>query len=206
MTLREKYLKWFMLICLIITSLDLAAQRPMRRPPPARQPQPSSDMPLSNSLKDRLWYGGSIALGFTGNNFESLFLIGVAPMVGYKITPQFSVGPRVEFNYTYYKTIFFGGGPVTSYNLFSGGIGPFARYKFFNILFAQLEYQVEWAQFPTGLPDGSKSVSTFDNLFIGLGYNAGGGEILILYNLLDQSARNSLDLPINIRFGFTINF
>lgn len=202
MRLRSLGIRCLVTSIVLLFALEVYCQRPMRRPS-SRQPQ-TTQSETGKTLKERLWYGGNVALGFSGNNIESVFLIGLAPMVGYKITPNFSVGPRVDFNYTYYKRQVFG--PVISYNLYSGGIGPFARYKFFNILFLHTEYQIEWAQFPSLNFDGTKETQIFNNLFVGLGYNAGGGEILILYNLFDQTSRNTLGMPISIRFGFTINF
>lgn len=191
---------------LLIFTNDLVSQTPIRRPRTTPQRDRVDDRQTQPSdFKSKLWYGGNINLGFQGNNFESLFNIGLAPMVGYKITPEFSIGPRVELIYSYYKVA--AGPSILRYNLYGGGIGPFARYKFFKMLFFHLEYQLEYAQFPSISPlDGSKNSQFFNNTFVGLGYNAGGGEILLLYNLSDQQSRNTLGMPISIRFGFTLNF
>lgn len=193
------------LLILIVTS-EVISQTPIRRPRTTPQrDRVDESQKKSSDFKSKLWYGGNINLGFQGNNFESIFNIGLAPMVGYKITPEFSVGPRVEINYSYYKVA--AGPSILRYNLYSGGIGPFARYKFFQMLFFHVEYQLEYAQFPSINPiDGSKESRFFNNAFVGLGYNAGGGEILLLYNLLDQQSRNTLGMPISLRFGFTLNF
>lgn len=193
------------LLILIVTS-EVISQTPIRRPRTTPQ-RDRVDEPQKKAtdFKSKLWYGGNINLGFQGNNFESIFNIGLAPMVGYKITPAFSIGPRVEINYSYYKVA--AGPSILRYNLYSGGIGPFARYKFFKMLFFHVEYQLEYAQFPSINPfDGSKESQFFNNTFVGLGYNAGGGEILLLYNLSDQQSRNTLGMPISLRFGFTLNF
>jgi len=192
---------------LLLFTHDLMSQTPIRRPSttPQRDRTDEPQRKPPSDFKSRLWYGGNLMGGFQGNNFESLFTIGVAPMVGYKVTPEFSIGPRVEFIYSYYKVA--AGPQILRYNLYSGGIGPFARYKFFKMLFFHVEYQLEYAQFPSISPfDGSKNSQFFNNAFVGLGYNAGGGEILVLYNLLQQDGRNTLQMPFSLRFGFTINF
>jgi hypothetical protein len=69
-----------------------------------------------------LWYGGGLLLGFNGINNASIFSLGVSPMVGYKITPAISVGPRVEFILSSYKQI---GYQATSLYDFDAGL--FAR-------------------------------------------------------------------------------
>ena len=57
----------------------------------------------SGGLGHKLWYGGGFNLGFSGNSFQSLFQIGISPMVGYKITEEFSVGPRASVQYNYFR-------------------------------------------------------------------------------------------------------
>ncbi len=169
----------------------------------------------TKSFTDRLWYGGNINLGFQGTNTYNIFFFGISPMAGYKITEEFSVGPRVEVFYTYYRAFvfsqngYFNAHPVS----FSGGI--FTRYKFFNQFFGHLEYNLEKAVFLESrggdfVVDGDRlsTVSEyFDNFYIGLGYTSGGrfgSEISILYNVIQDS--QSLDLPISIRIGFNYNF
>ena len=170
----------------------------------------------TKSFTDRLWYGGNINLGFQGTNNYNVFFFGISPMAGYKITEEFSVGPRLEVFYTYYKAFVwrensnFTAHPIS----FSGGI--FTRYKFFNQFFGHLEYNKEKTTFPIRDNTGSFLVENgrlatrsqyFDNFYIGLGYTSGGrfgSEISILYNVIQDS--QTLDLPISIRIGFNYNF
>ena len=51
------------------------------------------------SFKDRLWYGADVTLNFFSVPGGNAFNAGIAPMVGYKITDAFSVGPRIEILY-----------------------------------------------------------------------------------------------------------
>ncbi|MBK7429224.1 MAG: hypothetical protein IPI60_20450 [Saprospiraceae bacterium] len=200
--------KYFLLLCLMVSFTILSAQRPIRRPNTSTETEresPKKTIEEGSAFKDKLWYGGNFTLFFGSNNFESSFAFGLAPMVGYKITPDFSIGPRVEVIYNFYKTSITG--PVEKFNLFSVGVGPFVRYKFFNVIFAQAEYQLEFVQRPVLTINGDLVKSTFNNnnFFVGLGYNAGGGEILVLYNLLEPSG-GTLNIPISFRFGFTYKF
>lgn len=165
---------------------------------------------------ENLWFGGNVNLGFQGSNNYNLFFFGLSPMVGYKITDNFSVGPRVEVLYTYYKAFVFNENRNRKANVFSYSGGAFVRQKFLNQFFAHGEYNRERATFPIRDFAGNfysengrlatRSLN-FDNLFIGLGYFSGGklgSEIVILYNVLE--AEETLTLPISIRVGLNYNF
>lgn len=199
--------KIFLLISFMVLGTILTAQRPIRRPNTDTEPErqaPAEPFEEGAEFKDKLWYGGSFVLSFGSFNNTSSFVAGLAPMVGYKITPDFSVGPRVEFLYNYYQIRDFA--TTYKFNLFSAGIGPFARYKFFNVIFAHAEYQLDFIQQPFFDANFNpiKVTATNSNFFAGVGYNAGGGEILVLYNFLAN--QNSLSRPISFRFGFTFRF
>ena len=142
-----------------------------------------------STFASNLWYGGGVNLGFSGNNFESIFQLGVSPMVGYKIFEEFSIGPRVGIQYIHYRTDL--GGRVETANPISWSTGVFSRYKFFPTIFGHVEYEFENAAVFT----------------IGAGYNSGGEwgyEILVLYNTLQPE--NDINPPFSFRFGFTRNF
>lgn len=157
---------------------------------------------------DNLWYGGSINLGFASNAFSSIFSFGLAPMVGYKFTPDFSIGPRVGFTFSNYK--FKNGSKVDNIALWDFSEGIFARYKFFNVVFAHVEYDINQKQY--AFVDGSGNLDKLSvndsDAFVGLGYNSGGGgfgsEIYIMYNLLADD--NTLSQPFEFRIGLTYNF
>lgn len=167
-----------------------------------------SSLKEGGKFSDNLWFGGGINLGFASSANASLFSFGLAPMVGYKFTPDFSIGPRVGFTFSNYKYKF--GSKVDNIALFDFSEGLFARYKFFNVVFAHVEYdftqkQVEDLDFNGNLIKYSVYGS---DAFVGLGYNSGDGgfgtEIYILYNLLAES--NTLSQPFEFRIGLTYNF
>jgi hypothetical protein len=155
----------------------------------------------SGGFVHRLWYGGMINFQIGGDGFgNSNLLLGLSPMVGYKINDNFSFGPRLTMNYfrTYYR------GP--DFKVMQWGIGGFGRAKFTPSLFAHVEYEVltlnEISDF--GLDDGNSD----ENFYLGVGYNSamGGGfgyEILGLYNFIEEDETN---VPIELRIGFTYNF
>jgi len=197
----KSLLLFFGFSVLLFTEL-IAQQRPVRRPTSPSDSQYDSRARAPERFQDNLWYGGNVMLVFQGGQFSSLFSIGVAPMVGYKITPEFSIGPRVEFiYYNFRQTV--SPSRVDKFNLYSGGIGPFARYKVFRSLFIHTEYQYELSQDISA--SGDKFTRSFNNLFGGIGYNENGAEILVLYNFI-RSNRNLWDSPISFRFGFTLYF
>ncbi len=165
----------------------------------------------SGSLKTKLWYGGGFTLGYSGGTFESLFQIGLSPMVGYKITDKFSAGPRFSFIYTNYR-VQWGNGVLTA-NPITWDAGVFARYKIIPIIFAQVEYQFEndIQGFNVNAGNELEAIRRQRNNFLaGLGYNSSGGtagfgyEILLLYNTTLPA--NVLESPFVIRIGFTYNF
>ena len=124
---------------------------------------------------DHLWYGGNIGIGFQSFNNSSSFFFGVFPMVGYKITQDFSVGPRIGILYQYLRIR---GLDTRIYNFhpieLSGGI--FARYKFTNQIFAHTEFEVVNERRFTFTQTGA--ATTFNeleqNIYFGLGYSSGG--------------------------------
>ncbi|MEN0005322.1 MAG: hypothetical protein AAF798_14310 [Bacteroidota bacterium] len=163
----------------------------------------------SKGFKHRLWYGGGFSLGFTGNSLESFFQFGITPMVGYKITENFSIGPRATLLYIYYGFDF--GNRVDRNHEIEWGIGAFARYKVFRNFFAHAEYElysdVRFLIDGSGQGDIIPARVERGNSFIGAGYNSGGRigyEIMLLYNL--TLAENDPSSPILFRGGFTYKF
>jgi len=167
----------------------------------------------SGGFKHRLWYGAGGSLGFTGNNFQSTLNIGFAPMVGYKITENFSVGPRVSLNY--YRVRSNVGSSIQKDNYAFYTLGAFSRYKVLNTFFAHVEYEYN------GYPD--RAVIDYDNnggcqqvgflrseskYYGGIGYNSGGGTLgYEIYALYQFNANDCIvDFPITIRAGLTYKF
>lgn len=166
------------------------------------------------SFKQRLWYGGGFNVGFAGGNFNgngatSSFILGVSPMVGYKVTDWFSIGPRVEANWVTQR-FQLARDVVGKFNTVDFAVGPFARIKPLPNFFGQAEFQYVNVGVPVGVKPNNRTINerqSGERFYVGAGYSSGGvvsTEIMILYDVLDQ--RNTTDLPIDFRFGFTWNF
>lgn len=169
------------------------------------QLKPTSDM---EKFSDHLWYGGSFTLGFSSGTGTSLFQFGVAPMVGYKLTPILSAGPRISLLYSMYSSRLFGN-RVERVQPITWAIGAFSRVKFLAEIFGHVEF--EYAN--QGLAFiGSSGLEvarqTRNNIYLGAGYSSGRGqtkyEILGLYNF--NQPIDLVESPFSIRFGFTYNF
>lgn len=205
-------LSCLLVLALLIFGMNQAeAQRSKKR---SRSSKNDEYFDESGNFAHKLWYGGGFNLQFFSNNAfgrgGNEFVIGISPMVGYKILPNVSIGPRVELSYLGGRYDL-GGGTIAKFNGLSYGIGPFARFKPFEQIFAQVEFQYFSSPVAVGL-DGDRIQTvrdTDENFFIGVGYNSSAGgllgyEVMILYNLLEDD--NTTNLPIYFRFGLTYNF
>jgi hypothetical protein len=161
------------------------------------------------SIKNKLWYGAGINIGFNGYNGQSAFGIGVSPMVGYKIWGPISIGPRISIDYTAYKEA-----GLKALGLVDFEAGIFARTKIWGPIFAHIEGSNQWSQRPVDYDQTTqkwkKETTDRLNQYVGLGYNNGGGgtgyEVLILYNFNLAKDLSTNRLPIDYRIGFTWKF
>ena len=157
-----------------------------------------------------LWFGAGAQLGFSSGNGTSNFIIGVSPMVGYKITPNISFGPRASVTYNSLRFEFLGGGIERNrWASYSGGL--FGRVKVFNQFFAHAEYSIlsdrEFFQTTTGALDNVRVTRAIP--YLGGGFTQGGVggpgyEIMILFRLTQPDRIN--DRPFEIRTGLNYNF
>lgn len=156
----------------------------------------------------RIWYGGSVPFGVGFGN-TTFIQLGVSPMFGYKITPDFSVGPRagVLFSYFNQRQI---GGRAESVQPVSWAAGVFSRYRFVEQFFAHVEYEYENKAVPFNAINGL-DVQRFNaqNVYVGLGLLQGSfgairSEILLLYNV--NAGKYYNQSPLSIRFGVNWHF
>ena len=160
--------------------------------------RPKEQRPLApnefNTFKERLYFGGNIGLGFGTTTY-----INVSPLVGCKITKQFSVGGGVIYNY-YSQT--YGARKYVS-TIYGGS--AFARYMVLENLFAQ----IGWDRL--NVMDYTASISNsriwIDNILIGGGYRqsiSGRGSLVasIFYNINDTPL-SPYQNPI-IQIGFNV--
>lgn len=129
------------------------------------------------TLKDRLYFGGGFGLSGGQDSYgNKYFYFALNPIVGYMVTPDFSVGTGVGWQRLSYSE------PVKQ-KIDQYAVSPFARYNF-GQLFAYGEYS---------LVNSSTFISTerrnFDRLLLGLGYSQSTGQrgainVMALYDVL----------------------
>jgi len=156
----------------------------------------------SGGFAHRLWYGGGFNLNFGGAGGANAMEIGISPMVGFKINDILSVGPRVSLDY--FEVFIEGTNPRYMF----WGVGPFARGKFSETIFAQVEYEIRGISNLNSASDLFVFNENRENFYIGLGYQSSGGglvgyEIMALYNFLENDQTN---IPLTFRFGLNWNF
>jgi len=189
-------------------SLDMQAQRSRvnsKRNTDDRtvEAQKRTDEP-NQKLIDKLWFGGMVNFFWVNQQSFSQILVGLAPMVGYKVTDKLSFGPRVEIQYTSYK-FETASGNQTANNFNFGGFG-FGRYKIFRRFFIHVESGFTTQPYLT--TDNFGNIGFTRELrqpvLAGLGYTEGGVEMYLLYdfNDPDETAR----YPLQYRLGFNYNF
>lgn len=104
-----------------------AAQATAPAPVVAAPPPPPPAEASKSAPNDRIYYGGTVTLGF-----GSTTRIGIFPMLGYKLTPKLSGGVEVGYEYVSYD----GGESTHNY-----GGSVFANYRIGRSLYAHAEYQ-----------------------------------------------------------------
>lgn len=164
-----------------------------------------------DSEAGQLWYGAGATIGFSANQYSSLFRIGLAPMVGYKFNNFLSFGPRISVVYNRYHSDAFGAVDEFTDGSFSWAAGLFTRAKIYRSFFVHAEYSLQ----------SEKDIYNFNGSlvedritraipFLGAGINQGGGmgstgfEFLVLFRLTQRDRLN--DAPYEIRSGLTYNF
>ncbi|HNP20192.1 MAG TPA: hypothetical protein PKL31_17260 [Fulvivirga sp.] len=149
---------------------------------------------------DRLYVGGNL-----GAQFGSVTSVEVSPLVGYRITNDFSAG--LGITYIYYK---FDLGNSNTFETNIYGYKLFARHNFLEKFYATTEFENLSLEY-YNRTDGSISREWIPGLFIGGGYfepigrNA-GFNIAALYNVIYDDQKSPYNSPLVLRIGFTLGF
>ena len=99
----KKALQLFLLVAVLMTAFTTSADAQYKRKKKKKSSKTDEYFDDQGSFTDRLWYGADVSLGFTGFNGQTSFRAGIAPMVGFKVTENLSVGPRAEVLYTAFR-------------------------------------------------------------------------------------------------------
>lgn len=159
------------------------------------------------TFKDHLWYGSHASLGFAASSNESQLLLGLAPMVGYKIIEPLSVGVRGNLAY---NRISFDYGSKQVFNTVDLGIGSFVRGQVYGQYFVQMDLMYESLEV---LINNSESKINGMNAYIGVGMNARDGnpsfEAMLTYDFFLHDNRHDNIYKSNLigaRFGITYRY
>ena len=157
-------------------------------------------IPIDNStgwsLKDRLYFGGGFGLNGGSDSFGNRYwYVGLNPIVGYMITPQFSAGLGIQWQHYSY--------PDNDVTIDQYGVSPFMRYNF-GQLFAYTEYSV--LNTPVF---GNTERRNFDRLLAGLGYSQPIGRrsainVMALYDLIYNNSERAFASPWVLRVLFSL--
>lgn len=173
----------------------------------------------SGNFASRLWYGADVSFSFGSANLGggvtgNSILFGLTPMVGYKITDNFSVGPKVGFLYQGGRFNDNSFGDDIRLNATDISVGVISRFKFLEYYFIHGEIENVWESFATGVVDSNNRLElereATGHYYLGAGYGSGGGTLgFNLYALWDFSREftsGSNGLPIVVRAGLTYRF
>lgn len=166
----------------------------------------------------KLIFGGGFALG--GGN--GMFNAGISPIIGYRITDNFSAGVGLGYQYLSVKNYWQVRHPVTlvdefhplRVSMYTGSI--WARYLVWNNIFVHAEPEMNlWSarrpQYEGNPPTLGKRSENFTvpRLLVGGGVRQPVSDrssivFMLLYDVIQD--KNSPYSPLDIRFGFNVGF
>lgn len=148
-------------------------------------------------IKTNPWFVGGMIGGSFSNNGGSFE---IAPLVGYKVTPDFRVGTRLIYIYSSFDY----GGNIGKRSFHDYGASLFAQHRLFKFLIAHAEYELLSVEYPFDQYKNERR--TINSLFLGGGlFQSMGGRgfatIMILYNVLETQYSPYTNPVIRIGFG-----
>lgn len=138
--------------------------------------------------------------GYLGAQFGNFTAIDISPMVGYRVTPKFTTGGGLTYQYVSFND------PTGYYLPYTSNIiGPraFASYDLIFGLLAHVEYEHLWFRYEDSFTEYKDQQP---GLFLGGGLNLSAGnnaafQILAIYNVLWDASNVVYGSPLTIRFG-----
>ena len=157
----------------------------------------------SVSFRDRLFFGGNLSLNvFSQNKF-----VDVSPLAGYMVSPRYSVGAGLTYQYISreFTAIPSGDRFTLSSSVYGGRV--FTRYNVTENYFLYSEFESLNAQF--GVGNGLADREWVPGLFIGVGtfqptFANGGVNVMVLLNVLHDELRSPYNSAVVVRGGFTL--
>ncbi len=148
------------------------------------------------SFKDRLYTGGNFWGSFgTFTNLE------ISPMLGYRITNDYSVGVGIKYNY-FRRNV----APTFSASIYGGS--AFTRYIFLERIVAHAEFELLSVQRNFGVPSSERLLVPIG--LVGGGFSSNGFQLMLLYDLIGHPNNPYLgtfgpNSRIYLRAGFLFN-
>jgi hypothetical protein len=179
-----------------------AATTPAQTPPEQRPSSVYTDPATSSSSAGGWFYGGYI-----GASFGDIEYVEIAPLVGYRFTPEFGMGLGLLYRYRK-DTRSYEDLTSTDY-----GANLFARYYVTSGLFLQGEYDYTSYEYLANIDTGATSRDTYDAFLAGVGFNTAVGRgagvyVLALYDFnYDESDPYRLyNSALQFRIGVSVGF
>lgn len=119
--------------------------------------QSTNELPKPKLDRSKIYYGGYVTLNF-GRDYS---VIGAQPMLGYKLTPKFSIGVQATYEYNNYKA-------NSDYSGSNYGASVFSRYRISPRLYAHTEFEL--MSYKWFYSDGDKR-KTVPMWYVGGGYS-----------------------------------
>lgn len=186
---------FYIIAFLLLTTLVFSQENTPVFPPQNLSTHTNTNTPKDfNTFKERLFFGGNIGAWFGPTTY-----INLSPLIGCKITKEFSLGGG--FTYNYYSQTYAG----QKYTSTIYGGNAFARYYIFENLFAQVGWdRLSVPDYASIIPNSRTWV---DNILLGGGYrqsfsNRGSFVAAIFYNI-NETPLSPYQNPI-IQIGFNI--
>lgn len=187
----------------LVTIVALVAGPSLAQTPPEQRPPRVYADPASRpGSTGKLFYGGYI-----GASFGDVDYVEIAPLVGYRFTPDFGMGLGLLYRY---RKDTRSGEEFTSTDY---GANLFARYYVTSGLFVQGEYDHTSYEFLADEDAGATDRSTYNALLAGVGFNTAVGRgagiyVLALYDFnYDESDPYRLyDSAVQLRIGVSVGF
>jgi hypothetical protein len=189
-------MKHFLLILIFaFTSLSIAQQ--LDSTTVKEETKPESTKPVSK--ENRWYYGGTVGFSF----WNDYTYIGIYPLVGYKVTPKFSIGGKIGYSYYNYHN--------TDLSTHNYGGSVFTRYRvipqfYLHAEFVYFSYEEQTYDLQTRQYGTERNWVPFILLGGGLSQNIGQNVwayVEVLFDVLqdDNSPYESWDPFISIGVG-----
>ena len=148
------------------------------------------------NLADRIYFGGTISM-----TFGNYTLIGIHPMVGYKLTSKLSLGLKLGYEYIIDKR------STNDYTAHNYGLSVFTRYRIIMPIYLHAEY----AQMNYDLYYGMAERVWVPFLFVGGGYSQRLGSrnwlnFQVLFDVLQDKNSPYTDWTPFISLGIGVGF